>query len=126
MKKICIFLVTLLLVAGCSESFLDTKDLTKKSSDNYPGTPVEANEALNGVYNILYSNGGINNILLISDLMSDDRLGGGGQNDRDPQAMEYFRVKIPNEYSTPWAKYYKGIFRANSLLGSPDKVQWKS
>ena len=54
--------------------------------------------------------------------MSDDCFGGGGQNDRDPQAMEYFRVKIPNEYSVPWAQNYKGIFRANSLLSSIGKV----
>lgn len=125
MKKIYLFLATWLLVAGCSQTFLDTQDLTKKNSDNYPATPKEANEALTGVYNIIPSMGGINNILLISNIMSDDCLGGGGQNDRDPQAMEYFRVKIPNEYSVPWAQNYKGIFRANSLLNSVKKVTWK-
>ncbi|MCX6329852.1 MAG: RagB/SusD family nutrient uptake outer membrane protein [Bacteroidia bacterium] len=124
MKKILIFLAALLLVAGCSESFLDTKDLTRKTTENFPATPSEANQALTGVYNIMYSTGGIDNIMLISDIMSDDRLGGGGQNDRDPQAMEYFLVKIPNEYANPWAQPYKGIFRANSLLSSLDKVEW--
>jgi hypothetical protein len=126
MKKIFLCLATLLLVVGCSESFLDTQDLTKKNSDNYPGTPKEANEALTGVYNIVPSMGGINNILLISNIMSDDCFGGGGQNDRDPQAMEYFRIKIPNEYSVPWAQNYKGVFRANSLLSSIKKVTWKT
>lgn len=124
MKKILIFLAALLLVVGCSESFLDTQDLTRKTTANYPATPNEANEALTGVYNIMYSTGGINNIILISNIMSDDCFGSGGQNDRDPQAMEYFRVKIPNEYATPWAQPYKGIFRANSLLSSIDKVEW--
>jgi starch-binding outer membrane protein, SusD/RagB family len=126
MKRIYMFLATLLLLAGCRESFLDTQDLTKKNSDNYPSTPGEANESLTGVYNIVPSMGGINNIILISDIMSDDCFGGGGQNDRDPQAMEYFRVKIPNEYSVPWAQNYKGIFRANSLLNSIGRVHWKT
>jgi starch-binding outer membrane protein, SusD/RagB family len=126
MKKINLIFIalTLLLFAGCSKSFLDSQDLTKKNSDNYPATPTEANEALTGVYNIVPSFGGINSPIIISEIMSDDRFGGGGQNDRDPQAMEYFRVKIPNEYSTPWAQCYKGIFRANSLLSSLDKVTW--
>jgi hypothetical protein len=126
MKKIniLVFALLLLVFAGCSKSFLDSQDLTKKNSDNYPATPAEANEALTGIYNIVPSLGGINNPLLISEIMSDDRFGGGGQNDRDPQAMEYFRVKIPNEYSVPWAQCYKGIFRANSLLSSLDKVVW--
>jgi starch-binding outer membrane protein, SusD/RagB family len=126
MKKINIIVLALLLLAGCSKDFLDTKDLTKKNSDNYPATPAEANEALTGVYNIVPSFGGINSPLLISEIMSDDRFGGGGQNDRDPQAMQYFRVKIPNEFATPWAQCYKGIFRANSLLSSLEKVQWKT
>jgi starch-binding outer membrane protein, SusD/RagB family len=126
MKKINIniLLITLLLFAGCSKDFLDTQDLTKKNSSNFPASPDEANQALTGIYNIVPSFGGINSPLLISDIMSDDRFGGGGQNDRDPQAMEYFRVKIPNEYATPWAQCYKGIFRANSLLTSLDKVTW--
>ena len=125
MKKINLLFITLtmLLLAGCSKEFLDSKDLTKKNSDNYPATPTEANEELTGVYNIVPSFGGINTIM-ISEIMSDDRFGGGGQNDRDPQAMEYFRVKIPNEYSSNWAQCYKGIFRANSLLSSLDKVNW--
>jgi len=126
MNRIYLFLATLFLFAGCSESFLDTQNLTKKSSDNFPGTPAEADQALTGIYNILPSINGLANPLLISEIMSDDRFGGGGQNDRDPQAMEFFRVKIPNQYSTTWAQNYKGIFRANTLLSSLNKATWKT
>ncbi|HEY3390672.1 MAG TPA: RagB/SusD family nutrient uptake outer membrane protein, partial [Prolixibacteraceae bacterium] len=126
MNRIYLLLATLMLLAGCSESFLDTQNLTKKSSDNFPGTAVEADQAVTGIYSILPTMGGLASPLLISEILSDDRFGGGGQNDRDPQAIEFFRVKVPNEFSTTWNQCYKGIFRANTLLSTLNKVDWKT
>jgi hypothetical protein len=59
--------------------------------------------------------------------MSDDRFGGGGANDRDPQAISLFRVANLNETSTVWTGYYQGIFRCNTLLKSLNLVShWTS
>jgi hypothetical protein len=128
MKRIyLLFLSALLMVAGCKESFLDTENLTQKSSSNYPGTPAEADQAVTGAYSVLPGMGAMSNIVLLSELMSDDRFGGGGMNDRDPQAISYFRVVNMNETATTWSKYYQGIFRCNSLLGSLKLVsKWDS
>ena len=89
MNKIFLFIATILLLTGCKQSFLDTQNLTQKSSDNFPGTAVEADQAVTGIYAILPTGfSGIASPLLISEILSDDRFGGGGQNDRDPQSIE--------------------------------------
>jgi len=122
MNKIFLLIATILLFAGCKQSFLDTQNLTQKSSDNFPGSYVEADQAVTGIYAILPTGfSGLASPLLISEILSDDRFGGGGQNDRDPQAIEFFRVKVPNEFATTWASCYKGIFRANTLIASINK-----
>lgn len=123
MKRIFQFSIILLLLAGCSESFLDSQNLTKKSSENFPGTPAEAQQALNGVYSIQNTVGtGWNNILLYSEYMSDDRFGGGGMHDPNPQAANYFMVANTNVMSNIWSGYYQGIYRANTLLESLGNV----
>ena len=125
MNKIFLLIATILLFAGCKQSFLDTQNLTQKSSDNFPGSYVEADQAVTGIYAILPTGfSGLASPLLISEILSDDRFGGGGQNDRDPQAIEFFRVKVPNEFATTWASCYKGIFRANTLIASINKPKW--
>jgi hypothetical protein len=125
MKKTYSFLIVLLfLISSCKQSFLDTENLTKKSSANFPGTPVEAQQALTGVYSIQNTVGtGWNNILLVSDYMSDDRFGGGGMHDVHPQAISYFRIDLTNRMSDKWAGYYQGIYRANTLLSALGNVK---
>ncbi|WP_320052712.1 RagB/SusD family nutrient uptake outer membrane protein [uncultured Acetobacteroides sp.] len=126
MKQIYLLALCALFFVGCSQSFLDTEELTKKTGSNFPGTEEEANQALVGAYSILPSFAGTDNILLISELMSDDRFGGGGQNDREPQAMNVFRVTNDNQYNSCWATYYKGIYRCNSLLSTIGNAKFTS
>jgi starch-binding outer membrane protein, SusD/RagB family len=127
MKKLIIYLFIATAFLGCNDDFLDTENLTKKSSANFPANPQEANQALTGIYSLLPSFSAPNNILLVSEMMSDNRFGGGGQNDRDAQAINFLRVTNENFYSNAWEKYYQGIFRCNSLLSSIGNVQeWES
>ncbi|MEO7989919.1 MAG: RagB/SusD family nutrient uptake outer membrane protein, partial [Chryseolinea sp.] len=122
MKKIYLILASILFFAGCSD-FLDSEDLTKKTSGNFPGTPAEAQQALTGIYSVQNTVGtGWGNIFLYSEYMSDDRFGGGGQHDPNPQAANYFLVANTNIMSGLWAGYYQGIYRANTLLKSLDNV----
>ena len=129
MKKILSIFLTasIFLGFGCSEDFLDTETLTQKSSENFPADTEEAKQALTGIYTLLPSFPASNHIFLVSEMMSDDRFGGGGQNDRDAHAINYFRVTNENFYSDAWAKYYQGIFRCNNLLSSMGNVEsWDS
>jgi len=126
MKKILSIIIALIVIAGCSDEFLDTENLTQKTSSNFPANIDEANQALTGIYTILPSFSAMSNILMLSELRSDDRFGGGGQNDRDPQAINVFRVTTENLHSNCWSNYYRGIFRCNTLLSSLDNVKWDS
>ena len=72
MNKIFLFIATILLFAGCKQSFLDTQNLTQKSSDNFPGSYVEADQAVTGIYAILPTGfSGLASPLLISEILSD-------------------------------------------------------
>lgn len=127
MKKIHSFLILMIFILGCKESFLDTENLTQKSSENFPATPAEAQQALTGAYSILPPViSGFPGIMFNSEAMSDDRFGGGGQNDRPPQAISYFRTTDVNLMAPVWSRYYQGIFRVNSLLNSIDRPDWES
>ncbi|HET6560192.1 MAG TPA: RagB/SusD family nutrient uptake outer membrane protein [Prolixibacteraceae bacterium] len=127
MKKIHSFLIIMLLILGCKESFLDTENLTSKSSENFPSTPAEADQALAGAYTILPPViAGFPGIMFNAEAMSDDRFGGGGQNDRPPQAISYFRTTDVNLMAPVWSQYYQGIFRMNSLLKSIHLPEWES
>jgi len=128
MKKIQSFLlITLLILVGCKESFLDSENLTSKSSANFPGTPEEAQQALAGIYTILPPViAGFPGIMFNAEAMSDDRFGGGGQNDRDPQAISFFRTTNVNLMANEWALYYQGIFRINTLMKSINLPKWES
>ncbi len=127
MKKYIIIITLTLLCAGCSD-FLDVDNLTQKNSDNFPTTPDEAYTALMGVYNGYASNtnDGWRNFFVLAELMSDDRFGGGGQNDRHAHAVNAFRKMSSDMYGQPWAKAYTTIYRANLLLESLDRITWSN
>ncbi len=126
MKKIIILMIGIVIFSSCS-SFLDTEDLTKKNSDNFPKTEEDINTSLLAVYSAMAEDTKPywNNIFIISETMSDDRLGGGGSVDRMMWAMNEYKKDQDNMYSHLWSKYYKGIFRSNFVLESLDRIDWQ-
>ena len=93
MKKIFILLLTAAIFAGCTESFLDTDPLTSKTNTDYYQTTTDMDQALTAAYVTMVSvpSGSILNAypFVISELMSDERFGGGGDNDnRTPFNVE--------------------------------------
>lgn len=122
MKPISILLLIVsLCFAGCSD-FLDTDNLVKKDNSNFPKSPEDALQALYGAYSPIFGMGAAQNPVLISDLLSDDRFGGGGQNDREPQAINVFKATSDNQFKEAWGCFYKGIFRCNMLLSSIEQI----
>lgn len=128
MKKI-IYIILPLLLMGC-EDFLDTESLVKKNTSNFPQTVEDASQALVGIYATLpFGFGGptAENPLLVSEILSDDRLGGGGDGDRKFQAYNVLMKTDENMLSTFWSQRYQGIFRANTLLSIVDNIKkWDS
>lgn len=130
MKKIFSILFSLLVLAGCSETFLDTEPLTKKTDVAFYSTPLDMEQALTAAYVIMVSvpEGSVINTypFVVADLMSDDRFGGGGDNDREVRAVADFKVVGPNMFWGMWDRYYKGIFRINMMLENIDKPVYDS
>jgi hypothetical protein len=128
MKKIqYILALTLpLLVLSCGEDFLDSKQLYQKLDVNYYSNPQEIDEALTAAYASLVPNEGANNPTLVSELMSDDRLGGGGTNDVDFKDNDAFEAHRENLYSPLWTRFYTGIFRANMILKRFDQAKYEN
>lgn len=121
MKKITILTVavTALLFTSC-ESFLDTESITKKNTSNYPQTVGDAQQVIAGVYNNLnvVNAAPASSFLFVSELASDDRFGGGGENDKSMQAVDLMLNYGPDMLGQFWKDRYAGIFRANMAIAN--------
>lgn len=127
MVKITLIASVILLLASCGEGFLDTENVMEKSTENFPLNAQDAQDALTGVYSgLALTTSGIDkqSLFMTSELMSDERLGGGGTDDRYAQAVDRFLVINNDMFANAWAAYYKSIYRANSLLETIDLVPW--
>lgn len=124
MKKIIYFLAATFAFAGC-DSFLDTDSYTKKNTSNYPQTADDAIQMVTGVYatmNKVMENVQ-NTYFYAAELASDDRFGGGGENDKDMQVLDHLLYTNMDRFQTYWSTRYSGINRANMALANLDKVE---
>ena len=130
MKKIFLFLFSVIVLAGCSDSFLDTEPLVVKTDVAFYATPTDMDQALTAAYVTLVSvpEGSVINTypFAVAELMSDDRFGGGGDNDREVRAIANFKLTDNNMYWGMWARYYRGIFRLNMMLENINKPVYES
>lgn len=126
MKKIIIFSFLALLLAGC-ESFLDTDDLLKKNTSNYPENEEEMSTLLTGIYSAtrameMDENGAC--AFVVSEVLSDDRFSGGGPDDAKWANLEKFISTDYNMFRETWANAYRAIYRANSLFNVIENIEW--
>lgn len=125
MKKIIYLILAACFMVSC-EDFLDTKNKTGKDTGNFPSTEGDASQLLTGAYAALSLSEPILSSFMTSELMSDDRFGGGGPNDRSCKAVDQFKKSSDDMYNQSWRAYYKGVFRTNYLISSLDRVKWTS
>ena len=121
MKKI-IYLFTLAIIFASCEDFLDTKDLTRKNTSNFPETVEDAEQMLAAIYNNLNlsSQDPQFSYFYAASLASDDQFGGGGENDRLMQALDLL-MNYNNSMLEPyWTARYKGIYRSNTAIETID------
>ncbi len=123
MKKVLYIAATALLFTSC-ESFLDTESYVKKTTGNYPVTERDAIQLVTGVYATLNKPlaNCQNTYFYLSELASDDRFGGGGENDKDMQVMDHLLYTNINRFQSFWTDRYSGINRANMAIANLDKV----
>lgn len=118
MKKIKYLTISavMLITVSCKKDFLDQQQLFQKTDASYYSNPTEVDEALTGIYACLATAGGNNNPILLSELMSDDRFGGGGTGDALFHATDAFTSSGEDMYLEVYKLAYEGIFRSNMLL----------
>lgn len=113
-----------LAFASC-EDYLDTESYTKKNTGNYPQNADDAIQMVTGVYSTL--NKAIANVqntyFYVAELASDDRFGGGGENDKDMQVLDHLLYTNMDRFKSFWSDRYSGISRANMALANLDKVE---
>jgi len=123
MKKAFILMLLAGSLSAC-DNFLDTESFDKKNTGNFPVTVADAQVMLTGVYNSL--NAAVTNVqhshFYMAELASDDRFGGGGENDRDMQGLDHLMNTQPDRFLTFWTARYQGIFRANTALETLNQV----
>lgn len=107
---------SLLVLAGCDDSFLDSSNKYGLNSETFYKTPADFEASMAGVYNALYVNGVHSNEHLAANLLSDMMLGGGGPDDKSAKNVDRFEDPNEDTYKDLWVETYNGIFRCNSIL----------
>ncbi|HUH17718.1 RagB/SusD family nutrient uptake outer membrane protein [Albibacterium sp.] len=128
MKKI-LSLAALAIFFSACEKNLDSENYTKKNTGNFPSTVADANQMITGIYSTLSAavSNSHNTSFYMAELASDDRFGGGGENDKDMQGLDHLMNTKSSRFETFWTARYQGIYRANTALENLDKVTaWES
>src|SRR5690606_5944690 len=120
--KYTLYAATLIFMAGCSESLLDTENLYEKSLDNFYQSPQDLNEAMAGVYNAMYTAGVHSDEGIAANLLSDMVLGGGGPDDRSAKNVDSFQDPEEDTYADLWKETYNGVARAIALIEKAAEV----
>ncbi|MBO7366047.1 MAG: RagB/SusD family nutrient uptake outer membrane protein [Bacteroidales bacterium] len=126
MKRLSYIAISLLFLVftGC-EGFLDTDNLVKKDTKNFPITEVDAEQAITAMYAVM--NNGLtdpeSDPFFVFELAGDDRLGGGSQSNVGSQSLDRLMNWEQDAFDRFWETRYKGIFAANTFLSSVDNIK---
>lgn len=117
MKRIAYIVFAALLFSACDD-FLGYEPLTEKTSANYPATEAEVNQVLAGIYTTLTNEQRMGDqcYFFFMEVASDEKIGGGGQNDLKALSAESFMYSDPEMLAPNWQTTYRGIHRANYAL----------
>ena len=124
MKKIILLCSLAVIMANCSDSLLDTELITEKVNSNFYANPDDVEKAMMGIYSVIAPVEIPEFSFVTSELMSDDRLPGGGPDDTHAHAIGKFANNSNDMYLNAWTRNYQGIFRANMLIESLDQVKF--
>ncbi|QEC45582.1 RagB/SusD family nutrient uptake outer membrane protein [Pseudobacter ginsenosidimutans] len=131
MKKIQLYtLLLVLILSGCTKTFLEVEDVTSVTEQNYYKTPEDAYKALVGCYDGLQQvwKDGIA-LPVAAEVMADNTFGGTGNSDGFGYQMmdEFDKLRSPadqNLFNPNWINYYHALYRCNMLLSKMDQIDW--
>ena len=119
MKKLLSAASAVILLAACSEEFLDKKPLVNQTAETYFQTEAHAVQATNATYNLLRNwQVHVFSYIGMTDIVSDDADKGSTPDDATflRELDEFTYDASNNGPSTVWEGYYNGIYRANLAI----------
>lgn len=130
MKKIkqIIFASAVLMAAVSCDDFLDTKNLTNKTTENFPETEADAQEMVTAIYaHLLFESPETSSQVYIAQVAGDDCLGGNLSFSTNCATNFLLYKDNLNTFLNLWSRDYTLINRANSALPAFDNVrEWSS
>lgn len=128
MKKI-LFIASLAMVLFCGcEDFLDSENLTAKTTANFPEVEKDAQEMVTAIYaHLLFESPETSSEYYIAQLAGDDCLGGNlSYSGNCATNFLLFKDNL-NIFSGLWERCYTLINRANNAINTMDNVKsWSS
>lgn len=115
------------MLTSC-EDFLDSENLTQKTTANFPETEKDADEMLTSIYaNLLFEDPEQSSQIFVAQLAGDECLG-GNLSASGNCAVNFLMYKDNlNGYEALWNRCYKLINRANNTLATLGNVkEWSS
>lgn len=120
MKKIFFLILILFTLYGC-EDFLDVDVKGKSTEENFYSTINELQLSLNAVYAVLKSEDFQKSLAFVGDVLSDDFIYQStsyADYGDDGQKLQNFNIAADNQWVKKWYTInYRGIYKANQLLG---------
>ncbi|NLR58548.1 RagB/SusD family nutrient uptake outer membrane protein [Chitinophaga polysaccharea] len=123
MKKILAAIIITGVMSSCGKKFLETLPINTITEEDFYKTPTDAYQGLVAAYSVLNWDG-FGNIALTSEIASDNCFGGGGASDNGWIQWDK-SLRMTDQNSNAWKKYYTGIYRANKFLQKVDGVNFK-
>ena len=115
------------MLTSC-EDFLDSENLTQKTTENFPETEQDVNEMLTSIYaNLLFEDPEQSSQIFVAQLAGDECLG-GNLSASGNCAVNFLMYKSNlNGHEALWNRCYKLINRANNTLATLKNVkEWSS
>lgn len=117
-------LILVILLTSCGKEFLEKEDLYEVSDETYYSTPEQVQTALTAAYSSIPQEAGVNDAILIANLMSDDCFGGGGSGDTGFHDIDGFTNSSEDLYLYIWQDCYEGILRTNMIIKRIDNAEY--
>ena len=128
MKKISLMAIAVLFAVGLTscEDFLDSKNYTGATNENYPAAPSDLNKELAALYGVMnqMSTSPLETPWFVNYIMSDDANGAGGTGDVESHAVGHLMANKETMYDNAWKNIYVGISRASAVIYGVDAFDW--
>ncbi|MFI3286809.1 MAG: RagB/SusD family nutrient uptake outer membrane protein [Rikenellaceae bacterium] len=123
MKKIFLILSMAFCFSSCND-FLETESYTTLNSGNFPAEAGDIQDLITGAYSTQtswISAWVCSHPYFVSELASDERLGGCGSNSWNVQCLDKMMTSTVDDHSSFWSNRYKGVYRANMVIETIDR-----